>query len=183
MDWSSGTCEGCARSPVVQGMHRDLKTRYQQDVKTRETMPVRPLPTLDQQLRLWHSAGNQCISLQGILPASAIVTVMSTEVRVSTWTAKVSDAPMSKEQYTHLYSHGVRLYRSSAIILVQCAPIGALWNMTTMEPSQNMLSKWPVNWSEHTKEIDNVILFEKEPSAWPMHHLVKELPMVNNHVI
>lgn len=45
---------------------------------------VPPLPTLDQQLRLWHSAGNQCISLQGILPASAMVTVMSTDIRVST---------------------------------------------------------------------------------------------------
>ncbi len=116
MNWSSGTCEGCARSPVVQDMHQDLQRRNQQDAKTKETMPVRPLSTLDQQLRLWHSAGNQCISLQGILPASAMVTIMSTEVRVPTWTAQVSDAPMSKEQYTHLYSLGVRLYRSSAII-------------------------------------------------------------------
>ncbi len=32
-----------------------------------------------------------------------MITIMSTEVRASTCTAKVSDTPMSKEQCAHLY--------------------------------------------------------------------------------
>ncbi len=52
-----------------------------------------------------------------------------------------------------------------------------------MESSRNVLSKRPVNWSERTKEIDNVVLFEKEPGARPVHLPGRGTSTANDHVI